>query len=195
MSYTAGSRASFDEMLTQAVYSLDKERQETLYSRISSLSAALKNEGTSTCKRVYSDYLSQNGKYLSSCKGMAYCGTYVYLNDIGYFCQNIANDTSLSEASRTAANNVITTLDSIVQSAWMGKRGVTYYAKNVSEYTGNLSGTLGLTITTQLNPSCSQSDGRESPVFPIYSYYNELTGYNPYWGALIKIWHSDELYQ
>ena len=128
---------------------------------------------------------------------MAYLGSYVYLNDIGYFCYNLINDTScgVSSTTKEAAQNVVTALSNVVESAWFGKKSGSssyQYAKNVDGYSGLLDnlGTFGLTITTQLNPLTEKYGDK---YYPFYSYYTEMTGYSSAWGELMKIWHKDEL--
>ena len=194
---TSDCRASYDTVLTQVAYNLNSTLQSSLYSAIDSLSNALISDGEDVCNEVYEQYLEQDGSSLANCKGMAYLGSYVYLNDIGYFCYNLINDTScgVSSTTKEAAQNVVTALSNVVESAWLGKKsGSSFYqyAKNVDGYSGLLDnlGTFGLTITTQLNPLTEKYGDK---YYPFYSYYTEMTGYSSAWGELMKIWHKDEL--
>jgi len=192
-------RASFDTVLTQAVYNLSRTKQNALYSAIDSLASALIAD--SAVSDVYANYVEQDGSSLANCKGMAYGGSYVYLNDIGYFAQNLASDSTVTENTRTAAENVITALGNIIECSWLGKQSASdsssYYVRNLDGYTGQHDGegVFGLTIATQIKPDCCKSDGTEYSGFPLYSYYSELTGYSDKWGELLKVWYADKLYQ
>ncbi len=196
MQMDAGECASYGTVLTQVAFNLNSAKQNALYSALDALSSALIAEGVSKCKAVYNNYLVQYGNNIDNCKGMAYYGSYVYLNDIGYFCKNLIADSSLSANTKAQASRVMTALDGIIASSWIGKKeGETQYqyAKNVAGYSGALDGqgSFGLTIATQLNPYCESNGGDSS--YPFYSYYTRLTGYSSNWGELMKIWHSNEL--
>lgn len=192
-------RASFDTVLTQAVYNLSRTKQTALYSAIGSLASALIAD--SAASNVYANYVAQDGSSLANCKGMAYGGSYVYLNDIGYFSQNLASDSTVTANTRTAAQNVITALGNIIECSWLGKQSASdsspYYVRNLDGYTGqhDSEGIYGLTIATQIKPDCCKSDGTEYSGFPLYSYYSELTGYSDKWGELLKVWYADKRYQ
>jgi hypothetical protein len=175
---------------------LSSAKQNALYSAIDALSSALIAEGASKCKAVYNNYLVQDGNDFDSCKGMAYHGSLVYLNDIGYFCKNLIADSSLSANTKSQASRVMSALDGIIASSWIGKKegeSQYQYAKNVAGYSGVLDGqgSFGLTIATQLNPYCTAHGGDSK--YPFYSHYSQLTGYSSNWGELMKIWHSNEL--
>ena len=132
---------------------------------------------------------------------MAYGGSYVYLNDIGYLAQNLASDSTVKENTRNAAQSVVTALGNIIECSWLGKQSASdsspYYVRNLDGYTGahDGEGVFGLTIATQLTPDCCKSDGTEYSGFPLYSYYSELTGYSDKWGELLTLWYADKLYQ
>lgn len=192
MQMSNNSQSSYGTVLTQVAFNLNSAKQNALYSALDTLSSALIAEGESKCKTVYNNYLVQDGNDIANCKGMAYYGSYVYLNDIGYFCKNLIADSSLSENTRAQALRVMSALDGIIASSWLGtKEGETQYqyAKNVAGYSGALDGqgSFGLTIATQLNPYCESHGGDSS--YPFYSHYSQLTGYSSNWGELMKIWH------
>lgn len=196
MGMDAGEYASYGTVLTQVAFNLNSAKQNALYSAVDALAASLIAEGKANCKAVYNNYLVQDGNNIANCKGMAYYGSYVYLNDIGYFCKNLIADSSLSANTKAQASRVMSALDGIIASSWLGtKEGESQYqyAKNVAGYSGALDGqgSFGLTIATQLNPYCTSNGGDSN--YPFYSHYSQLTGYSSNWGELMKIWHSDEL--
>lgn len=183
-------RASFDTMPTQSAYSLDTEKQNTLYSAIEALANALIAAGDNTCTSVYTSYLKQASS-VSSCQGMAFPGSFAYLNDIGYLCKNLKNNSNSSVSS--AANSVLRALDSVIVSSWLGRtesESRNYYKKNVTGISSTVlsssDGTFGLTIATQLNPNISNSS------LPLYSNYEGVTGYSTSWGVLMQKWHTGE---
>ena len=199
MEMAANEYASYGTALTQAAFSLNSAKQNELYSAIDALASAIISGGKSDY--VYSEYLVQVGNDFDNCKGMAYHGSLVYLNDIGYFCKNLIADSSLSSNIKQCASRVMQALDGIIASSWIGTKGSgTYeknkyssqteiqYAKNVDGYSGLLDGqgSFGLTITTQLNP---YYEANMDKCYPFYSYYTRLTGYSSNWGELMRIWH------
>lgn len=210
MSYSPGYRASFDTMFTQVQYDLSVSKQNALYNAINALSDALIADGDTVVNAVYDSYLVQNSDDYDACKGMAFCGTYMFENDIGYFCKNLIADTDcgVSEATKTAAQTVMDAVGDIVVTAWLGKTGVgestenggegyytvatdyIWYQKNTPGFTdetilGSGNGTFGLTIGTQ-------------PFYSFGSYkrmltaYQATTGYCKGWENLLNIWLSDE---
>ncbi len=183
-------RASFDTMPTQSAYSLDTEKQNTLYNAIEALANALITAGDSICTSIYTSYLKQASS-VTSCQGMAFPGSFAYLNDIGYLCKNLKNNSNSSVSS--AANSVLRALDSVIVSSWLGRtesESRNYYKKNVTGISSTVlsssDGTFGLTIATQLNPDIRNS------FLPLYSNYEDVTDYSTSWGVLMQKWHTGE---
>lgn len=199
-------RASFDVVLTQAQYDLAEEKQTALYQAVEALSAALLADGEAVATGVYESYLVQNAEDLSACKGMAYHGTYVYLNDLGYLCRNLLADDSatgagVSGTTKTCAQTLMDCIDAVVVTSWMGIKGegeAMQYLKNVNDFDNAVltssDGTFGLTIASQLPPSTIEWYDLKggADYFPLYASYSDVTGYSSQWGELMKLWHAGE---
>ncbi len=203
-------RTSFDTMITFASYSLNNDKQTALYNAVDSLANALLSESDSVVSGVYSSYIVQVPNDHSACKGMAFKGTYTYLNDIGYFCYNLINDPSsvgVSSATKTAAKSVMSALSDVIIASFGGKTGSgtynfrtgmystqsekIYYKKNLPSVTEDTmlsseDGSFGLTIATQLGTDAYETKG----YLPLYSDYAGVTGYSAKWGEVMKKWHG-----
>lgn len=184
----------FEDMMTQAVYNLSSEKQETLYTAINNLSNALLKDGSDVCKDVFDEYLEDGITfytgdyfiYLGNKYGIDY-----YLSDIGYFCSGLIDDVTcgVSDETKAAAQTVVNALSDIIECAWLGKKTSSslsfYYCKNLDGYSGlhDNDGVFGLTIV-------SASNSNNETYYPIYSEYSVVTGYAPNWGKLLKLWNS-----
>lgn len=213
--YTERSRSSFDTAFTQALYSLDSYKQQSLYDAIENLSEELLSYDIKTVESIYTEFLKQNPYNISDCKGMAYEGAYSFMNDIGHFCQSLIEDDfwGTQPKVKAAAEAVEHALDEVVLSAWIGKTGIgvciysgyiknnyletsplIWYCKNVS---GVKEGTscsesdykIGLSIGTQLSIQSSELYLRNNKYWEFYSNYSGVTGYSQKWGELMKVWH------
>ncbi|MBO4546173.1 MAG: hypothetical protein J5700_01225, partial [Treponema sp.] len=51
---------------------------------------------------MFDSYIKQDIDNLENCKGLAYNGTYVWLNDLGWLCVDIASDNDLTAAQESA---------------------------------------------------------------------------------------------
>ena len=199
--------SSYDAVLTQAQYDLSETKQTALYQAVEELASALLTDGETVAKAVYTKYLRQDEDDEDECMGMAYCGTYVYLNDLGYLCTNLIADSSaespagVSEETIAAARTLMACIDDVVVTSWIGKKSRSdsqwTYQKNLSGFDDTVltssDGTFGLTIATQLDSYCLTEEGKEySTIFPLYSSYSTVTGYSSQWGKVMKIWHAGE---
>ena len=204
-------RASYDTVITQAQYDLSEEKQTALYTGVEELASALLTDGETVAKAVYTKYLLQDEEDVDECMGMAYCGTSVYLNDLGYLCKNLLADSSaespagVSEETIAAARTLMACIDDIVVTSWIGKKSRSdsqwTYQKNLSGFDDTAftssDGTFGLTIATQLDSYWLTEEGKEYGIsykypFPLYSSYSTVTGYSSQWGEVMKIWHAGE---
>ena len=213
--YTERSRSSFDTAFTQALYSLDSSKQQALYDAIENLSEELLSFDRAEVEGIYAEFLKQNPYNISDCKGMAYEGTYSFMNDIGHFCQSLIEDDFWGSQPKlkAAAEAVEHALDEIVLSAWVGKTGkgvcnysiylnnnysetspLIWYCKNVSGVTERAACSesdykIGLSIGTQLSVPSSDDYLRNTKFWEFYSNYSGVTGYSQKWGELMKVWH------
>lgn len=201
-------RSSYERTLTQAVYDLNVSKQGLLYSTINALANAILSKDDEVKTRIFTDYLNQTRTSVQNCKGMTYPGTCVYLSDIGYFCNNLISDSSLSNDIRNCAHNVVNALNNVIVSSWMGKYVTSYdsntaanptpvistdfyYKKNLTDVTGTshfcaTDGQFGLTIMTQ-----TYDNRFNNGYYYFLTEYSEWTGYSPNWGQLLAYWYNN----
>ena len=200
-------RSSYERTLTQAVYNLDVGKQGLLYGTIDALAGAILSENETVKNRIFTEYLNQTRTSVQNCKGMAYPGTAVYLSDIGYFCNKLISDSSLSVTIKNCAQNVVSALNNVIESSWMGKYVVSYdsdtaanpiptlstnfyYKKNLDSVAGTSDydasdGQFGLTIMTQ-----TYDNRFNNGYYYFLTEYNDFTGYSPNWGQLLDYWYN-----
>ncbi len=198
-------RSSGYSMYTQTLFNLSSDKVSAMKSAVDSLAKSINVLDEDTKKYLFTEYLQQDYQVYDNCKGIAYQGTYVFLNDIGFFVKNIIDDISLQTLSdlQTSARNLKTLLkhgdDNLIVYAYAGKKGAgehiggkwdvqTYgqwymtgawdFISRKSVPVQNDDDIFGITIVTQ--------DLWDT--IDIVENYMEYTGFSSEWEKLIKYW-------
>ncbi len=219
------NRSSGASMFTWSLISLDEQKTTALKKAVDDFADALlaiKDSGQtvtggaeSLFDAVYTNYIKQNPENLSDCKGLAYCGTYAFLNDLGYLAKEIANDTNglASQTDLKAAAIALQNLlkngdDKLIVYAWGGKRAASDTAdfkwdnitanqmyhtgqkdflsdKPVAVVDGNDDDIYGMTIVGSKRVLTTMAIPDEYNA--VKNYYN-WTGFSEKWGQVINAW-------
>ena len=214
-----GNRSSGCSMNTWSLISLDKTKAEALKIAIDNFAGALLNlkaVNPIAFNSVYTKYVKQDPENLSNCKGIAYCGTFAFLNDIGYLVKEIRADSGLAFYSEL--QNAAAALQCLLKNgdgnlivyAWGGKRATADTDKEWTSVTANqmyltgqkdfLTGQAvsvendediyGMTIVASSRRSVDKS-GQLRP-YPAASdtvkNYDDWTGFSAKWGQVINAW-------
>ena len=214
------NRSSGASMFTWSLISLDEKKAAALKNAVDNFAGALlaiKDSGQtvtggteSLFDAVYTHYIKQNPNDLSDCKGLAYCGTYAFLNDIGYMTKEVLSDNSLSSAhpAATALKDLMKNGDDkLIVYAWGGKRATEdsdsawtkitansmYHTgqkdflsgKPVAVVDGNDDDIYGMTIVGSKRVLTTMAIPDECNA--VKNYYN-WTGFSQKWGQVINAW-------
>lgn len=221
------SRSSGCSMITWSLFSLDESKAAALKTAVDNFAGALleiKDSGQTVAggsetlfNAVYSRYIKQNPKDLSDCKGLAYCGSFAFLNDLGWLTKEVLADDELSAAhcaAQTLQNLLKHGDDNLIVHAWGGKRaqgdnGVEwtnitanqmYHTNQPDLYSGEAVSVefsediYGMTIAASRKWGFNKS-GQLVP-YPanmdtVKNYY-DWTGFSQKWGQVINYWLEDD---
>ncbi|MBR5096190.1 MAG: hypothetical protein IK094_03685 [Treponema sp.] len=214
------NRSSGCSMYTWSLISLDKTKAELLKIAVDNFAGALlglKAVNKSAFDSVYTKYVRQDIDCLANCKGLAYCGTFAFLNDIGYLVKEIKADPALSvyaelQNAATALQNLLKHGDNnLIVYAWGSKRARSDTADcqwsditpNQMYLTGQkdfLSGEqvdvenpddiYGLTIVGSKRVLTDKQVPKEGNA--VLNYYN-WTGFSANWHRVINAWMESGL--
>lgn len=209
-------RASGTSMFTQSFISLDTNKLTELKNAVEKLSQdllAIKEDDETVFNSIYKKYLKQSEEKLEDCKGLAYRGTYCWLNDLGWFCDTILSDNALTLAheSATSLRNLLKNGDDkLIIYAWGGRRATKDDSDgNWTESTNNqmyLTGkkdfisqkdvaveanteAYGLTIVGSTWRGWPEQYNAYNAVLNYYDW----TGFSESWGKVIKAWWDNNL--
>ena len=121
-------RASGYSMFTCSLFSLGQKKTAALKTAVDNFADALlaiKASGNDLFNSIYTKYIKQDMDDLSKCKGLAYAGTFAYLNDLGWLAKEVLADNALA-AAHPAAQALLDLLkhgdDNLIVYAWGGNR-------------------------------------------------------------------------
>ncbi|MBO7123564.1 MAG: hypothetical protein J6V90_09830 [Treponema sp.] len=204
------SRASGCSVYTSSFMSLDPQKALALKDGVDKLSDELlkiKENDSSLFYSIFLNYMAQDVNSLENCRGLAYCGTFAWLNDLGWLCLDIANDTDLPDAAKKSALSLFNLLnngdDKLIIYSWGGRRVLNngpdgYSWGDISSkqlyLTGNKDFISQKTVATVEN-SCAYGLTLVGSVWgnateennPIL-HYDDWTGFSSSWGKVIKAW-------
>ncbi|MBO7122879.1 MAG: hypothetical protein J6V90_06325 [Treponema sp.] len=124
-------RASGYSMFAWSFLSLNEQKAAALKEKVDAFAAALitlKTNDETAFNSIYTNYIKQDYANLQNCKGLAYPGTFAFLNDLGWLAKEVAADTTnnLPDEVCDAATEIKTLLkhgdDKLIVYAWGGKR-------------------------------------------------------------------------
>ena len=123
------ARASGGSVFTSSFMSLDSQKVDALKVGVDKLAEdllALKTADEEKFKKVFDDCVRQNIDSLAACKGLVYNGTYAWLNDLGWLCNDISVGSSWNGcAAKTSAKALFDLLehgdDKLIIYAWGGR--------------------------------------------------------------------------
>lgn len=124
------ARASGYSMLTWSLLSLDQQKASALKEKVDAFALALLSLNQTKFNSVYTKYIKQDYSNLQKCMGLAYAGTFAFLNDLGWLAKEVEadedEDVGLPEYVRNAAADLKSLLkngdDELIVYAWGGKR-------------------------------------------------------------------------
>lgn len=203
------SRSSGCSVYTSSFMSLDPQKALALKDGVDKLSDELlkiKENKPDLFYSIFLNYMAQDVSSLENCKGLAYCGTFAWLNDLGWLCVGIANDTDLA-AAKESALSLFELLkngdDKLIIYSWGGRRVLNngpdgYSWGDISSkqlyLTGNKDFISQKTVTT-VEETCAyglsivgskwtNASEQNNPIF----HYVDWTGFSESWGKVIKAW-------
>ena len=212
-------RSSGASMFTWSLISLDQSKADALKTAVENFADALlyiKERDASAFNSVYTNYVKQNKDDLSDCKGLAYCGTYAFQNDLGWLAKDVEAwaETNSYAQLKKAASELKDLLrhgnDKLIVYAWGSKRATEdsdsawtkitekemYLTGQKDFLTGmdvaveNTDDIYGLTIVASGKYYADKS-GQIVPIpaeaAPIKNYY-DWTGFSQKWGQVINAW-------
>lgn len=201
-------RASGTSLFTSSFISLNPQKLAEFQSGVEKLAKDLlliKESNASLFNSIYTKYIRQDINSLENCKGLAYCGSFARLNDLGWLCVDIGADSSLSvahDSARALLNLLENGDDKLIIYAWGGKRAIKDNVNGqwteVTDYQLYLTGkkdfisqknvavaediaAYGLTIVGSL-------DGDWPDKYNMILHYDDWTGFSESWGKVIKTW-------
>ncbi|MCR5046655.1 MAG: hypothetical protein K6A42_08765 [Treponema sp.] len=204
------SRSSGCSVYTSSFMSLDPQKALALKAGVDKLSDELlkiKENDSNLFYSIFLNYMAQDVNSLGNCKGLAYCGTFAWLNDLGWLCLDIANDASLPAAAKESALSLFELLkngdDKLIIYSWGGRRvlknaqdgyswGDTYleqlYLTGKKDFisqktvaTVEETCAYGLSI---VGSKWTNATEQNNPIF----HYVDWTGFSESWGKVIKAW-------
>ena len=203
------SRASGCSVYTSSFMSLDMQKALALKDGVDKLSDDLlkiKESDANLFNSIFTKYIKQDIDSLENCKGLAYCGTFAWLNDLGWLCVDIANDADLPAAKESASslyNLLKNGDDKLIIYSWGGRRvlknatdgyswGETYddqlYLTGKKDFisqktvaTVEETCAYGLSI---VGSKWTNDTEQNNPIF----HYDDWTGFSESWGKVIKAW-------
>lgn len=208
-----GQRASGTSMFTQSFISLDTNKLTELKNAVEKLSQDLltiKENNGDVFNSIYTNYIKQSLDVLKDCKGLAYPGTYAWLNDLGWFCNDILSDKDLTLAheSATSLRNLLKNGDDkLIIYAWGGRCATedntqgqwTKTTENQMYLTGKKDFISQKNISTEkdvevygLTIAGSSWKPNKDEANPMLHYY-DWTGFSESWGKVIKAWWDNNL--
>lgn len=215
------NRSSGASMFTWSLISLDKQKAAALKNAVDNFADALlaikqsvKQSDQNLFNSVYTNYIKQNPNDLSECKGLAYCGTFAFLNDLGWLAKDVeAYAESNSKPQLKSAASALKELlkngdDKLIVYAWGGKRAASDTAdfkwdnitpnqmyhtgqkdflsgKPVAVVDGNDDDIYGMTIVGSKRVLTNMAIPDECNA--VKNYYN-WTGFSQKWGQVINAW-------
>lgn len=206
------SRASASSMYTSSFISLDEQKTAALKGAVDNLAQALldiKAKDETLFNSVFAYYVKQSQDNIENCKGLAYCGSYSWLNDLGWLCFDICADNALSDAhaSASALKELLKNGDDkLIVYAWGGKRAT---EENVPISAGWKSQTVKQTYLTGKTDFISKKPvetdeadswygltivGSDFPLTEaqtsVSARYDEWTGFSSKWGQVLNAWRA-----
>ena len=210
-------RSSGYSMYTWSLFSLDQQKAAALKSAVDNFAAALlaiKESDSGLFNSIYTNYIAQDMNDLTKCKGLAYPGSFAYLNDLGWLAKEVKADNALS-AAHPAAQELLDLLkhgdNNLIAYAWGGKRasgesasGWTGVTKNSMYLTGQKvfqsdetvavecsEDVYGLTIVGSSRYGYPKGSSTPRPVSSngnaVMNYY-DWTKFSEAWGTVINDW-------
>jgi len=204
------SRSSGCSVYTSSFMSLDMQKAFALKDGVDKLSDELLKIKESDANLFYSiffNYMAQDVSSLESCKGLAYCGSFAWLNDLGWLCLDIANVSGLPDAAKKSALSLFELLkngdDKLIIYSWGGRRvlkngpnGYSWGDTTVAQLylTGNKDFISQKTVAT-VEETCayglsivgSKWTNATEQYNPIL-HYVDWTGFSESWGKVVKAW-------
>ncbi|MBR3542126.1 MAG: hypothetical protein IKN82_00340 [Treponema sp.] len=204
------SRSSGCSVYTSSFMSLDMQKALALKDGVDKLSDELlkiKDSDANLFNSIYTNYIAQDVDSLANCKGLAYCGTFAWLNDLGWLCVDIAKDNGLPDGAKESASSLFELLkngdDKLIIYSWGGRRvlknaqdgyswGETYddqlYLTGKKDFisqkdvaTVEETCAYGLSI---VGSNWTNATEQNNPIF----HYVDWTGFSESWGKVIKAW-------
>lgn len=203
-------RASGYSVITNSFISLDKQKVKNMKNAVDNLAddlLAIKAADEDTFKEIFWDHIVQYFNSYEQCKGLAYPGTFAYLNDLGWLCNDIISDNNLESAHRsaTALKELLKNGDDkLIIYAWGGKRALSE-KKTISEgwdaitenqmyLTGQKDFISQTDVAVEDNSDCFGMTivGSVTSSFPekynTVLNYDDWTGFSSKWGSVINGW-------
>ena len=204
------SRSSGCSVYTSSFMSLDPQKALALKDGVDKLSDELlkiKDSDANLFNSIYTNYIAQDVDSLENCKGLAYCGTFAWLNDLGWLCVDIANDNGLPDGAKKSALSLFELLkngdDKLIIYSWGGRRvlkngtdGYSWGDTTIAQLylTGNKDFISQKTVAT-VEETCAyglsivgskwtNATEQNNPIF----HYVDWTGFSESWGKVIKAW-------
>ena len=204
------SRSSGCSVYTSSFMSLDPQKALALKAGVDKLSDELlkiKENDSSLFYSIFLKYMAQDVSSLENCKGLAYCGSFAWLNDLGWLCVDIANDSGLPDGAKKSALSLFELLkngdDKLIIYSWGGRRvlknapdGYSWGDTSVDQLylTGNKDFISQKTVAT-VEETCAyglsivgsnwtNATEQNNPIF----HYVDWTGFSESWGKVIKAW-------
>lgn len=204
------SRSSGCSVYTSSFMSLDPQKALALKAGVDKLSDELlkiKDSDANLFNSIYTNYIAQDVDSLENCKGLAYCGTFAWLNDLGWLCLDIANDNNLPDGAKKSALSLFELLkngdDKLIIYSWGGRRvlkngpdGYSWGDTTIAQLylTGNKDFISQKTVAT-VEETCAyglsivgskwtNATEQNNPIF----HYVDWTGFSESWGKVIKAW-------
>ena len=208
------SRASGCSMFTSSFISLDEQKVgefKTAVDKFAKDLLAMKEADEELFKDVFRNCLAQNINSLPDCKGLTYSGTYAFLSDLGWLCNDICASSSWDgTAAKTSADNLCNLLehgdDKLIIYAWGGKRA----GKQKTAASGELewdevtSNQMYLTgqkdFISQETIACERLNkpfgltivgsvwGGMPKEYNTVLHYDDWTGFSSKWGKVLNAW-------
>lgn len=205
-------RAGAYSMFTSSFISLDEQKVGALKKAVDDFAASLlslKDDAPASFKSVFDNYVKQSGDSFDDCKGLAYCGSYAWLNDLGWIAKKVSDDSSLTDTVRDAATKLKDLLkngdDKLIVYAWGGRLATKeknpisggwetitvnqMYLTGQSDFISKKAVAVednadiyGLTIVGSVWPSGLNTTPN------IIVNYDDWTGFSQGWGNVIKAW-------
>lgn len=205
--------SSGSSMFTWSFFSLDETKVEALKTAVDNFATAMHTiygnppDDHTLFNSVYTKYVKQDKTDLSKCMGLAYGGTYAFLNDLGYLAKQVKNDPDLS-AAHESAQALLDLLkhgdDKLIIYAWGGKRATTGTSSgtgwgnvtaNQMYLTGQKDFITGKSVTVEngfdddiygMTIVASQRNANDA-----VSNYYDWTGFSEEWSKVINEWRKN----